>query len=71
MRRVVSVPALVLDNTASRCHTIHSQRDSRPDGSWPAYEESGGWVVTLTRAGHVQSIQVTGHDLPPQLSNEP
>jgi hypothetical protein len=42
-------------------------RASRPDGSWPAYEESGGWVVTLTRTGHIQSIHVTGHDLPPQL----
>jgi hypothetical protein len=43
-------------------------RASRPDGSWPAYEKSGGWVVTLTRAGRIQSIHVTGHHLPPQLS---
>jgi hypothetical protein len=41
-------------------------RAGRPDGSWPAYEKSGGWIVTLTRAGHVQSIHTTGH-LPPQL----
>jgi hypothetical protein len=43
-------------------------RASRRDGSWPAYEKSGGWIVTLERSGRVRSIRVTGH-LPPQLTN--
>jgi hypothetical protein len=43
-------------------------RASRPDGSWPSYEKSGGWVVTLTRDGHVRSIRLTGHHAPPQVS---
>jgi hypothetical protein len=43
-------------------------RASRPDGSWPSYEKSGGWTVTVTRAGRIRSIHLAGHHLPLQLS---
>lgn len=36
------------------------------DGHWPRNEKAGGWIVTLDRNEHVQSIRVTGA-LPPQL----
>lgn len=36
------------------------------NGSWPSSVKGGGWIVTLSRDGRVQSIRVTGH-LPPQL----
>ena len=36
------------------------------DGHWPHNEKTGGWIVTLDRNEHVQSIRTTGA-LPPQL----
>lgn len=36
------------------------------DGHWPRNEKTGGWIVTLDRDEHGQSIRVTGA-LPPQL----
>jgi hypothetical protein len=36
------------------------------DGHWPHNEKTGGWIVTLDRNEHVESIRTTG-DLPPQL----
>lgn len=36
------------------------------DGHWPRGEKTGGWIVTLGRGSHVESIRQTGH-LPPQL----
>ena len=36
------------------------------DGHWPHNEKTGGWIVTLDRNEHVQSIRAFG-DVPPQL----
>jgi hypothetical protein len=36
------------------------------NGSWPKYEKTGRWIVTLNRGGSVQSIERTGQQ-PPQL----
>ena len=36
------------------------------DGHWPRGSKVGGWIVSLDRTGHVQSIRVFG-DRPPQL----
>jgi hypothetical protein len=36
------------------------------DGHWPRGEKTGGWIVTIGRGGHIESIRETGQ-LPPQL----
>jgi hypothetical protein len=73
--RTIPGACITLFNTGATGSTAHVRsitfRERWPfvptrDGHWPRGEKTGGWIVTLDRNEHVQSIRLTGA-LPPQL----